>query len=207
MFFSSICVSCGPDLASLRTFRVDEPQERRTNFVYSREELLALRTKGRASKTHPIPEGLPSCYRGRRAGTKLKAKRMEKCWRYKPSIPSVVIWNVNSLANKTDELVALVRNQRLYWECSLLCLAETWLTGNIPDTNVNIPGFATVTADRDARLSGKSKGGGLVLFVNIRWCNPGHVTVKERICCRDIELLAVSLRPYYMPRELSHTIA
>ncbi|KAI4877950.1 hypothetical protein NFI96_008564 [Prochilodus magdalenae] len=101
--------------------------------------------------------------------------------------------NVNSLANKTDELAALVRNQRLYRECSLLCLTETWLTGNIPD--------------RDAKLSGKSKGGGLVLFVNIRWCNPGHVTVKERICCRDIELLAVSLQPYYMHRELSHGIA
>ncbi|KAI4895084.1 hypothetical protein NFI96_026219 [Prochilodus magdalenae] len=115
--------------------------------------------------------------------------------------------NVNSLANKTDELAALVRNQRLYRECSLLCLTETWLTGNIPDTNVDIPGFATVRADRDAKLSGKSKGGGLVLFVNIRWCNPGHVTVKERICCRDYELLAVSLRPYYMPRELSHAIA
>ncbi|KAI4892824.1 hypothetical protein NFI96_004611 [Prochilodus magdalenae] len=178
-----------------------------TNFVYSREELLALRTMGRAGKTHPIPEELRRSYRGCRAGAKLKAKRMEKRWRYKPSIPSVVMGNVNSLANKTDELAALVRNQRLYRECSLLCLTETWLTGNIPDSNVDIPGFTTVRADRDAKLSGKSKGGGLVLFVNIRWCNPGHVTVKERICCRDIELLAVSLRPYYMPRELSHAIA
>ncbi|KAI4889727.1 hypothetical protein NFI96_033082 [Prochilodus magdalenae] len=84
---------------------------------------------------------------------------------------------------------------------------ETWLIGNIPDTNVDIPGFTTMRVNRDAKLSGKSKGGGLVLFVNIRCCTPGHVTVKERICCRDIELLAVSLRPYYMPRELSQAIA
>ncbi|KAI4900464.1 hypothetical protein NFI96_027611 [Prochilodus magdalenae] len=62
-------------------------------------------------------------------------------------------------------------------------------------------------ADRNAKLSGKSKGGRLVLFVNIRWCNTGHVTVKERFCCRDIKLLAVSLRHYYMPRALSHAIA
>ncbi|KAI4880568.1 hypothetical protein NFI96_009563, partial [Prochilodus magdalenae] len=115
---------------------------------------------------------------------------MEKRWRYKPSIPSVVMGNLNSLANKTEELAALVQNQRLYRECSLLCLTETWLTGNIPNPNVDTAGFATVRADRVARLSGKSKGGGLVLFVNIRWCNPGHVTVKERICCQDIELLA-----------------
>jgi len=49
------------------------------------------------------------------------------------------------------------------------------------------------------------KVGGLH-FVNIRWCNPGHVTVKETICCPDIEVLAVNLRPYYMPRECSHAI-
>ena len=32
------------------------------------------------------------------------------------------------------------------------------------------------------------------------------MTVKETICCPDIELFAVSLRPYYMPREFSHAI-
>ena len=45
------------------------------------------------------------------------------------------------------------------------------------------------------------------MLVNNRWCNPGHVTVKERICNPNIELLAVSLRPYYMPREFTCTIA
>uniref|UniRef100_A0A3B1JXG3 Reverse transcriptase domain-containing protein n=1 Tax=Astyanax mexicanus TaxID=7994 RepID=A0A3B1JXG3_ASTMX len=114
--------------------------------------------------------------------------------------------NVNSLANKTDELAALVRNQRTYWECSLFCFTETWLTASIPDANVNIPGFVTVRADRDSARSGKSKGGGLAILINNRWCNPGHVTVKETICCRDVELLAVSLRPYYVPREFSHAI-
>lgn len=44
-------------------------------------------------------------------------------------------------------------------------------------------------------------GGGLVLFINNKWCNPGHATVKEQICNKDIELLAVSLRPYYWLRE------
>ncbi|KAI4904813.1 hypothetical protein NFI96_000061 [Prochilodus magdalenae] len=126
---------------------------------------------------------------------------MEKRWRYKPSVSSVVKGNVNSLANKTDELAALVRNQRLYRKCSLLCLTETWLTGNIPDTNVDIPGFATVRADRDAKLSGKSKDGGLMLFVNIRWCNPGHdcegeylVSGDGRSCCHCCLCLRSSTR-------------
>lgn len=44
------------------------------------------------------------------------------------------------------------------------------------------------------------------MFVNDRWCNSGHITVKEQLCCRDFELLAVSMRPYYLPREFSHVI-
>lgn len=114
---------------------------------------------------------------------------------------------VNSLVNKTDELSALVKNVRIYRESSLLCFFESWLTASISDANVNLPGFTTFRADRDTKASGKRKGGGLVLFTNNRWCNPGHVTVKTIICSKDIELLAVSLRPYYMPREFSHAIA
>ncbi|KAI4899955.1 hypothetical protein NFI96_026550 [Prochilodus magdalenae] len=174
--------------------------------VYSREQLLALRPMGRSGVVQTIPAELRRKYRGCRAGAKLKAKKTEKRWRYKPSVPSVVMGNVNSLTNKTDELACLVKNQRLYRECSLFCFTETWLTPDTPDANVELPGFSTVRADRDPTLSGKRKGGGLALFINTRWCNPGHVNVKEVICCRDIEMLAVSLRPYYMPRELSHAI-
>ncbi|KAI3352795.1 hypothetical protein L3Q82_019369, partial [Scortum barcoo] len=61
-------------------------------------------------------------------------------------------------------------------------------------------------AERDTKVSGKSKGGGLIMYVNNRWCNPGHISVKTVSCCPDLELLAVSLRPYYLPREFSHVI-
>ena len=45
------------------------------------------------------------------------------------------------------------------------------------------------------------------MFVNDRWCHPGHIRVKEQLCTRDLELLAVSMRPYYLPREFSQVIA
>ncbi|KAI3376464.1 hypothetical protein L3Q82_016931, partial [Scortum barcoo] len=77
---------------------------------------------------------------------------------------------------------------------------------SIPDANVELPDFSTVRADRDTKACGKRKGGGLALYVNKRWCNPGHVNIKISTCCRDIELLAVSLCPYYLPREFSHAI-
>ena len=72
---------------------------------------------------------------------------------------------------------------------------------------MDISGFTAVCADRDVRTSRKSKGGGLILYVNNCWCNPGHITVKDKICSQDVELLAVRLRAYYVPREYLHTVA
>jgi len=53
-------------------------------------------------------------YRGCRAGAKLKARHRKKHWRFKPFVPSVVMGNANSLANKTGELAALVKNVMIY---------------------------------------------------------------------------------------------
>ncbi|KAI3356715.1 hypothetical protein L3Q82_003313 [Scortum barcoo] len=89
----------------------------------------------------------------------------------------------------------------------LLSPGETWLNHLTPDSLVQLDGFHLVRADRNIRESGKKKGGGIALFVNDKWCNPGHIHVKEQRCTRDIELLAVSIRPYYLPREFSHVIA
>ncbi|KAI3367090.1 hypothetical protein L3Q82_008125 [Scortum barcoo] len=113
--------------------------------------------------------------------------------------------NVRSLPNKMDELAVLTRHQREYRECSLLLFTETWLTALTPDTAAELDGFTLLRADR-SKESGKRKGGGLAVFVNDRWCNPGHITVKEQHCCKDIELLAVSMRPYYLPREFTHAL-
>jgi hypothetical protein len=102
--------------------------------------------------------------------------------RFKPCIPSMVRGNVGSLVNKVDQLGALIRSQREYRECSLMCFTETWMQENIPDANTTMNGFMTVQADQDHRLSGKTRGGGLALLVNNRWRHPSHITVKERIC-------------------------
>ena len=125
---------------------------------------------------------------------------------YKPSVPSVTTGNVNTLANKTDELCALLQVEREYRACSVMCFTETWLHTDISNWSVSIPGFRIILADRDAVLNGKKKGGGIAVFVNERWCNSGHITVKERLCSPDIELLAVSMQPYYLPLEFSSTI-
>lgn len=57
--------------------------------------------------------------------------------------------NINSLPNDCEELEALMKNERIYRECSLYCFTETWLMDNISDSCVNILGFMFVRADRD----------------------------------------------------------
>ena len=42
-------------------------------------------------------------------------------------------------------------------------------------------------------------GGGLCIFVSDSWAT--QYCVRERVCTRDFELLTVSIRPFYLPRE------
>ena len=123
---------------------------------------------------------------------------------YKPFLPSAIMGNANSIPNKCDELEALVRNQQLYKESSLIRLSESWLNNNPPDSCVDIPGFTAVRADRDRSTSGKQKGRGIILFFNQRWVNHRNVTVKERICCPDIELLSVGFCAQRVPIHSRH---
>ncbi|KAI3375722.1 hypothetical protein L3Q82_003726 [Scortum barcoo] len=118
---------------------------------------------------------------GRRAGVERRARRR----RYRPVLPSIIMGNVRSLPNKMDELAAL--------DPASAGTAE-------------LDGFYTLLRADRSKESGKRKGGGLAVLVNDRWCNPGHITVKEQLCCKDIELLAVSMRPYYLLREFTHAL-
>lgn len=83
-------------------------------FKYSRDELLKLRRKTSGIK-HPIPPEIKKPYRGCRAGAKLKARR----YQHKPFVPSIIMGNVNSLQNKSEELEALLKCDRAYRDCSL----------------------------------------------------------------------------------------
>lgn len=174
-----------------------------TRIVYTRDQLLALRNAAEIPRDRHVipPELLRKTRRGCRAGKKLREKKR----RFRPAVPSITMGNLRSISNKTDELSALTRYQREYRDSCLLIFSESWLTTNIPDSAVTMDHFHLLRADRTAD-SGKKRGGGLAVYVNERWCKPEHCTIKERFCSRDIELFAVSMRPYYLPREFSHVI-
>ncbi|XP_039459779.1 uncharacterized protein LOC116320226, partial [Oreochromis aureus] len=68
------------------------------------------------------------------------------------------------------------------------------------DSALRIDGFSPpLRLDRHREHTKKQHGGGVCLYVNNRWCS--IVTVRKKLCTTDIERLAVSLRPYYLPRE------
>ena len=65
---------------------------------------------------------------------------------------------------------------------------------------LTVDGFgAPIRLDRNKVDTRKEQGGGVCLYVNQKWCNT--VFVREALCTPDIELLSISLRPFYLPRE------
>ena len=123
-------------------------------IVYKHDQLIAPCKPALLPGTRPeVPKELRRRHRGCRAGVKRRVKKR----RHRPAVPAIVMGNVRSLGNKTDELAALIRSQREYRECSVLCFTETRLHSHIPDHSVAVPGFSTVMEDRDVTSSGKKK--------------------------------------------------
>ena len=102
-----------------------------------------------------------------------------------------------------DELRLLTRYNHAYREANVMVFTETWLREDIPDSMLELDGFTSSRADREA-TSGKSKGGGLAVYVSSRWCS--QYTVRDKHCDRDVELLCLSLRPFYLPREFGNIV-
>lgn len=143
------------------------------------------------------PTGLRK--RGRRGGVRQLLKRQGL--RRIPLPTIIMLANVQSLRNKVDELQANVKFLE-YKSACVLPITETWLKDYDPQSDLESDGFGKpFRLDRDPTVTGKSLGGGLALYVNRNWC--GIVIVRESLCAPDIELLSVSLRPFYLPREFT----
>ncbi|KAF7654597.1 hypothetical protein LDENG_00067410 [Lucifuga dentata] len=99
-----------------------------------------------------------------------------------------------------DELQAYARCKRDFRETCLLAFTETWLGEVDRDKELYISEFGLlVQMDRSPHITNKTTGGGVCFYINERYCNT--VVVREKICTPDLELLSISLRPFYLPRE------
>ncbi|KAM7373781.1 hypothetical protein PAMA_022061 [Pampus argenteus] len=99
-----------------------------------------------------------------------------------------------------DELrLQIAANKHVKDSCILL-FTETWLHQGIPDSAIELAGRTVQRHDRTAD-SGKRKGGGLCMYVNISWCT--NTVITDRHCSPDIEYLTIKCRPIYLPREFT----
>lgn len=135
--------------------------------------------------------------RGRRGGVLVRFRRRA----HRPPLPAIILANVRSINNKTDELFNLLAFNREFKESSVLCLTETWLKQDKPDALVTPPGFTIHRKDRSQEQTGKSEGGGVCVMVNHRWC--ADTTIFAQSCSPLLEQITVNCRPFYSPREFS----
>ena len=70
---------------------------------------------------------------------------------------------------------------------------------------MNIDGFSIFCADRTSD-SGKSKDGGLCVFVNEQWCHPNNIKIKQKSCTKNAKIFIMGFRSYDIPQEFSHVI-
>ena len=171
---------------------------------YTRQELLNIGTSlsSQVSPDLVLPEHCRKRNyrrRGKRSGARVKSRMRLK--KNKPYVPSVIFGNVRSVANKIEELRLDCKYLHEYRESCIIGITETWLGDYITDSAVEIDGFNLVRCDR-TKESGKSRGGGVALYISEKWCK--NITIKKQLCSRDIELMCLSLRPYYLPREISN---
>ena len=170
------------------------------HLTYDHNELFELRPAQKWINNNTlssIPRDIRKRTRGRRGGVRLKMRSRKD----KPFMPPITFGNCRSLHNKIDELRLNTKFMYQYRETCCIALTESWLTEVIPDAAVEIPNFTLIRADRDTATCKKS-GGGVVFYINDTWCN--NISIKSKVCTRDIELLSVNLRPHYLPREFSN---
>ena len=131
--------------------------------------------------------------RGSRGGIQNRLKR-RGC---RLPLPAITFSNVRSLQNKMDEISALSKLDGNFRRSSLLCFTETWLNEDI--SNTDLTGYTCIRFDRDRKKTQKQVGGGLCMFVNNSWAT--NYTVRETVSSKHFEILTVSFRPHYLPRE------
>ena len=132
--------------------------------------------------------------RGCRGGIR---KRLKRRGCRKLPLPTITLTNARSLVNKMDELSALQKFDGDYKRSNLFCITETWLSEKNKD--IKLDGFTLIRLDRDPEKTNKQLGGGVCMFVKDEWAT--HYTVRERVNTPSLEILTVSFRPFYLPRE------
>ena len=107
----------------------------------------------------------------------------------------MVLVNARSIRPKPpnynfDELASNVSFMREYRDACVMCISETWFDDRISDGSVfTSMGLVCRTAVIAIQLPVANI---VCLCVNEQYCNRGNVTVRQRLCTPDLELICVT---------------
>lgn len=115
-----------------------------------------------------------------------KQRRMSRLKRqpHRPPLPNIILSNVRSIVHKMNEMELLLVSNKSVRDCCVLLISETWLHPMIPDTAVQLAGRTLHHLDQ-SKDSGKSRGGGLCVYVHADWCTDSWVI--HSYCSPDLE--------------------
>ena len=113
-------------------------------------------------------------------------------------LPAILLSKVRSPEDKLDNLMLDFTSKQEVTGCCAISLIETRLKPSVPDDAVSMEGLTTFWLDRSCSLNGKSRDGGVCIYINNNWWN----NVKL-VCSPDIEPLTVKCRPFYLPWEFT----
>ena len=116
-------------------------------------------------------------------------------------MPALLITNAQSINNKTDELGSLISQHHAFKNAGAIGVTETWLNEKTDDSSLSFGNFDVFRSDRNAEITGKSKGGGCLWLINREWCT--NTTIHRKFCSPDLEVLHLECRPHYLPREIN----
>ncbi|KAI2650981.1 Inclusion membrane protein D [Labeo rohita] len=111
-------------------------------------------------------------------------------------LPKILMSNVRSLSNKKEELKELMEDVENF-NSDLMFFTETWFNSNSQMNPFKI--HMLYRFDRDRRLTGKSRGGGLMMLVKEAWAT--DVKVENIMITPDYELMVVSIIPHDHPAD------
>ncbi|KAL0147043.1 hypothetical protein M9458_057567 [Cirrhinus mrigala] len=144
------------------------------------------------------------CERGRKRGKHGGVRARLRANPTRPALPTLMLSNVRSLENKLDEIQLSRSTEHEARDCCVFVFTETWLNDKTPDYAIQLHGLTCCRVDRDSSLSGKTRGGGLCVYINKEWCNNAAVVTKN--CSSLVEFIFVKCRPFYLPREFATSV-
>ena len=109
--------------------------------------------------------------------------------------------NIRSISKHRDEVEVVFRDY------DFICLTESWLNNNIEDIAIAIPGFAIYRLDRLPDLYHvKSRGGGIVIYVKLKWAPYVTVQTVSNNMSNDLELFWLLFDPPKQRRIIIGTV-